>query len=97
LGQAASHPAHFEHAVADVAILGQMGGSGMLPVRRHQLVNRPALGKMGVQLLAEFTEATGSRVATLDNGWINVFHEAGSESEQGSTRALPDFEYEPLN
>jgi len=81
--------------VADVPILGEMGRGGVLPVRRHQLVDRPALGKMGVQLLAEFTEATGSRIAAFDDGWINVFHEAGSEGERGSIRVLPDFEYEP--
>jgi len=70
-----SYPAQFEHPVADVAILRQMGGSNRLATGGNHLVKRAALMELGVELPAEFTRPTGACVEAIDDGWINVFHE----------------------
>jgi hypothetical protein len=70
-----SHPAQFEHPVADVAVLGQMGGSSGFAAAGNHLVERAALGELRVELPAEFTRPAGACVEAIDDGWINVFHE----------------------
>ncbi|MGB7945175.1 MAG: hypothetical protein WA804_06210 [Terriglobales bacterium] len=70
-----SDPAQFEHPVADVAILGQMGGSNSSSAGGHHLVKRAALKELGIELLAVFATPAGACVEAIDDGWINVFHE----------------------
>jgi len=50
--------------MANVAILGQMGGSGISTIETHQLVERVTFGKMWIQLLAKFTESSGLNLET---------------------------------
>jgi hypothetical protein len=59
--------------VTDVAILGQMGGSGRSATRGHHLVKRAAHKELGIEFPAEFTRPAGACVETIDDGWIDVF------------------------
>jgi hypothetical protein len=53
-----------------------MSGSIGFAVGGDQLVEGMALGEFNVELAAEFAGTTGTRgVETIDDGWINVFHE----------------------
>ena len=72
---AGCEPAQFEHAVADVAVLGQMGGSNGFTAAGNHLVERAALGELRVEFPAEFTRPAGACVEAMDDGGINVFHE----------------------
>jgi len=71
---AGSDPVQFEHAVANVAILGQMGGSNGFAAAGHHLVERVALGELRVELPAEFTRPAGAGVGAMNDGWVDVFH-----------------------
>jgi len=51
-----------------------MGGSDGLTTCGHHLVEGTAMGKLGIQLLAEFTRPAGACVETMDNGRVDVFH-----------------------
>jgi len=73
--RAGSDPAQFQHPVADVAILGQMGGSNGFAAAGDHLVDGAALAELRIQVSAEFTRPAGACVETIDDGWINVFHE----------------------
>jgi hypothetical protein len=77
-GRAGSDPAQFEHAVADVAVLRQMGGSNGFAGGCHHLIKRAASVKFRVEFAAEFTRPTGACVEAADDGWISMFHEGGS-------------------
>src|SRR5882757_7548095 len=66
--------AQFHHAMADVPILGQVGGGTRLPVETHFLVHRVAMGKLWIQLLAKFTGVAGSYLEPLFANRFNVFH-----------------------
>ena len=68
-------PAQFEHAVADVPILCQVGGSNGFACGGHHLVERAAFGKFRVEFPAEFTRPAGACVEAADDGWISMFHE----------------------
>jgi hypothetical protein len=70
-----SHPAQFEHPVADVAILRQMGGSDRFAAGSHHLVERAPLKELGIEIPAEFARTAGACVEAIDDGWVNVFHE----------------------
>jgi hypothetical protein len=70
--------AQFDHAVADVSVLGQMRGSNGFATARHHLVEGAALGELRVKLPAEFARPAGACVEAMDDGGINVFHESGS-------------------
>lgn len=70
-----SDSAQFEHAVADVAILCQMGRSNGFAGSGHHLVERAAFGELRVEFPAEFTRPAGACVEAADDGWISMFHE----------------------
>ena len=72
---AGCEPAQFEHAVADVPVLGQMGGSNGFTAAGNHLVERAALGELRVELPAEFARPAGACVEATDDSWIDVFHE----------------------
>jgi hypothetical protein len=55
-----------QHPMANVAILGQMGGGGTLTVTHH-LVKRGTLGKTWVRFLTELTEPSGSNFEALSD------------------------------
>ena len=48
-----------QHAMADVAILCQMGGRGISTTAAHHLVERVTFGKTWIRFLAELTEPSG--------------------------------------
>ena len=73
-GRAGCDPAQFEHAVADVAILCQMGGSNRFAGGGHHLIERAASVKFRVEFPAEFTRPAGACVEAADDGWISMFH-----------------------
>jgi len=73
-GLAGSDPAQFEHAVAHVSVLGQMGGSNGFAAAGHHLVEGVALGELRVEFAAEFTRPAGAGVEAMDDGWVDVFH-----------------------
>jgi len=45
--------------MANVAILGQMGGRGMSTMGTYHLIERVTFAKTWIRLLAEFTESSG--------------------------------------
>jgi hypothetical protein len=68
------HLAQFQHAVANIAILGQMTGGGTFSVRGNRLVKGMTVKKLRIQFFAEFTRTTGSNLESFADGWIKVFH-----------------------
>src|SRR5208282_4868118 len=72
---AGSDPAQFEHAVADIAVLGQMGRGTGFAVAGHHLIGRAAFSELGVELTTEFTWPAGACVEATDDSGIDVFHE----------------------
>jgi hypothetical protein len=52
-----------------------MGGSIGFAARGYHLVERAALGKLWVELLAEFTRPTRACVEAVNDGWVDVVHE----------------------
>lgn len=70
-----SYPAQFEHPVADVTVLGQMGGSHGFTAAGDHLVGRMALSELGVELPAKLTRPAGACIKAINYGWIDVFHE----------------------
>lgn len=74
-GHAGSDPAQFEHAVANIAVLGQMGRSNSFAAAGHHLIERPAFSELGVELPAEFTRPGRACIEAMDYSGINVFHE----------------------
>ncbi|MGB6250450.1 MAG: hypothetical protein WBF54_15140 [Terriglobales bacterium] len=52
-----------------------MGGSIGFTARGHHLVERAALGKLRVELPAEFTRPAGACVEAIHDGWVDVVHE----------------------
>src|SRR6266852_639285 len=73
-GRAGCPLAQLEHAVADVAVLGQMGGSNGFTAGGNHLVERAAFGELRVEFPAEFTRPAGACVKAMDDGCIDVFH-----------------------
>jgi hypothetical protein len=90
--RAGSDPAQFDHAVADVAVLGQMRGSIGFTVAGDHLVDRPPLGKLWVEFAAELTKPTGACVEAIDDSAIDVFHERGSWKRRERMRPVCEAE-----
>jgi hypothetical protein len=70
-----SDPAQLKHAMPDVSVFRQMGGSISFTARGYHLVEGAALGKLGVEFAAEFTRPAGGCVEAIDDGWVDVVHE----------------------
>jgi len=68
-------PAQFEHPVPDVTVLGQMRRSTRFAAPGYHLVERATMGKLRVEVPAEFTRPAGAGVEAIDDGWVDVFHE----------------------
>jgi hypothetical protein len=64
--------------MTDIAILGQMGGSGALAIGAYQLVHGMAMEKLRVKFLAEFTGPAGSNLKSFLGNRVDVLHRAGS-------------------
>jgi hypothetical protein len=60
--------------MANIAILGQMGGSNGFAAAGYHLIGGASLRELGVEFAAEFTRPAGAGVEATDDGWINVFH-----------------------
>jgi hypothetical protein len=60
--------------MANIPIFGKMGSRGVLAIGRYDLVHRPPFGELRIQLHAELAGTTRTCIATLDDGWINMFH-----------------------
>ena len=60
--------------MSNIAIFSEVGGRSVLAVRRHYLVHRVSFRELRVQAHAELARATRTCIASLDDGWINVFH-----------------------
>ncbi len=67
--------AQFDHAVADVAVFGQMRRSTRFTAAGYHLIDRAALRKLRVEVATEFTRPAGAGVEAIDDGWVDVFHE----------------------
>jgi hypothetical protein len=70
-----SDPPQFQHAMADIAILGEMGRCDGFAAAGNHLIDRAALGEMRVELAAKFARPAGASVEATDDCLINVFHE----------------------
>jgi hypothetical protein len=60
--------------MADISVFGQVGGSGVIAVERHNLIHGASFRKLRVQAPTEFAGTTCTCVGTLDDGWVNMFH-----------------------
>jgi hypothetical protein len=76
--------AQFDHAVADVSVLGQMSRSTCFAAAGYHLVERAAMRELRVEFAAEFTRPAGAGVKAIGDGCVDVFHEGlapgGSEN-----------------
>jgi len=58
----------------NIAFFGQMGGGGTLPAEAHHLVEWVAMGKLRIQLLAEFTGPVRPDLESFLGDLFDVFH-----------------------
>jgi hypothetical protein len=73
--RARGNAAQVEEAVANVAILCQVGRSSCFAGCGHHLVEGPAIWELRIKLAAEFARAAGAGIKTSHDGRIDVFHE----------------------
>jgi hypothetical protein len=69
-----------------------MGGRNGFAAGGNHLIERAALGELRVEFPAEFTRPAGACVETMDDSWIDVFHER--RSWEGRKRIRPICEAE---
>jgi hypothetical protein len=85
--------------MTDIPIFSQMSGGTRFATAGHCLIKWSALGKVGIELLAEFTRPAGACVEAINDGWVNVFHETWAPGRartdspdfcEAESHALPD-------
>jgi hypothetical protein len=69
------HFAEFQDAVPDISIFGEMRGCHCFPSRHYHLVKRTSTPELRIKLPAKFARPAGARVETIDDDWIDMFHE----------------------
>jgi hypothetical protein len=77
-----------------------MGRSNGFATAGDHLVERAALGKVGIEFATEFTLSAGTCVEAMNDGRINVFHEKrllGRDEKQSRPACEAGSQYLPLN